>query len=281
MKNNPLVSVIIPAYNHEMYVEEALQSVINQTYKNIEFIVIDDGSTDRTAEIIENFRKINQDKNIQFIKKQNEGVCKTMNKGLAMATGDYVAFLASDDKWIENKLDEQVTFMEDNRNIGLVCSDAYFTKFNQDTNLKWSDYKTGMDQYFKKGIQNCNMHEVLLARPLLCAVTVMLRQSIFKEIDYFDEQLPGEDTDMWLRVARKYPIGYIDQPLVYYRMHGANISNNIRFLIRGLFMILKKHFSEEPLRHAPLKKIKISIILFTNITVTKIKRVLINARDQK
>jgi alpha-1,3-rhamnosyltransferase len=281
MKNNPLVSVIIPAYNHEMYIEEALQSVINQTYKNIQFIVIDDGSTDRTAEIIEKFIKKNPDKNIQFIRKQNEGICKTLNKGLALAAGDYVACLASDDKWIENKLDEQVTFMEDNRNIGLVCSDAYFTKFNQDTNLKWSDYKAGMDQYFKKGIQNCNMHEVLLAKPLLCAVTVMLRKSIFKEIDYFDEQLPGEDTDMWLRVARKYPIGYIKKPLVYYRMHGTNVSNNNIKLIKGLLRITRKHFREEPLRKAPIKKIKILMTLFVNIAVTRIKRVLINYRDQK
>jgi alpha-1,3-rhamnosyltransferase len=279
METSPLVSVIIPAYNHELYIEEALQSVINQTYKNIQFIIIDDGSTDKTPEIIEKFIKINQDKSIQFIKKQNEGVCKTMNMGLSIATGDYIAFLASDDKWIANKLNEQVTFMENNKNIGLVCSDAYFTKFNQDTNLKWSNYKTGMDQYFKKGIQNCKMHEVLLAKPLLCAVTVMLRREIFNEVDYFDEKLPGEDTDMWLRVARQYPIGYVDQPLVYYRMHGSNISNNMRFLIRGLFMILRKHFREEPLRHAPIKKIKILITLFVNIAVTRIKRVLINYRD--
>jgi len=234
-----------------------------------------------TADIIENFIKINQDKNIQFIKKQNEGVCKTINRGLTLATGDYVACLASDDKWIENKLEAQIAFMENNKNIGLVSSDAYFTKFNQDTNLKWSNYKTGTDQYFKKGIQNCNMHEVLLSRPLLCSVTVMLRRSIFDEVDYFDEKLPGEDTDMWLRVARKYPIGYINQPLVYYRMHGTNVSNNIPALIRGLFVIMRKHFREEPLRHAPLKKIKIFITLFVNITVTKIKRLLINYRDQK
>jgi len=152
----------MPAYKHELYIEEALQSVINQTYKKIEFIIINDGSADRTAEIIKNFIKINQDKkNIQFVNKQNEGVCKTLNKGLAMATGDYFAFIASDDKWIENKLEAQVAFMENNRNIGLVCSDAYFTKYNQDTNLKWSDYKVGMEQHFKKGIQNCNMYEVL------------------------------------------------------------------------------------------------------------------------
>jgi glycosyltransferase involved in cell wall biosynthesis len=266
----------MPAYNHELYIEEALQSVINQTYKNIEFIILNDGSTDSTAEIIEKFINNNQGKNVQFVNKQNEGVCKTMNMGLAMATGDYVAFLASDDKWIENKLEVQLAFMENNKNIGLVCSDAYFTKLNLDTNLKWSNYKVGMDRYFKKGIQKCNMHEVLLSRPLLCAVTVMLRREIFNEVDYFDEQLPGEDTDMWLRVARKYPIGYIDQPLAYYRMHGANISNNILFLIRGLFMILRKHFREEPLRSNPIKKCKILMILLFNLIVTKAKRVLIN-----
>ena len=281
MKHKPLVSVIMPAYNHELYVEEALQSVINQTYKNIEFIIINDGSTDRTSEVIEKFIKIHQNENIQFVNKNNEGVCKTMNMGLAMATGDYIAFLASDDKWIENKIEAQIAFMENNKNIGLVCSDAYFTKFNIDTTIKWSNYKEGMDQYFKKGIQNCNMHEVLLARPLLCAVTVMLRCEIFNEVEYFDEQLPGEDTDMWLRVARKYPIGYIDQPLVYYRMHSTNFSNSMPALISGLFLIMRKHFREEPLRHAPLKKIKISIALFVNLTITKIKRVLINYHGKK
>ena len=150
LKHNPLVSVIMPAYNHELYIKEALQSVINQTYKNIEFIIINDGSTDRTVEIIEKFIKNNQDRNIQIVNKQNEGVCKTMNIGLAMATGDYIAFLASDDKWIEKKIEAQVAFMESNKNIGLVCSDAFFTKFNLDTNIKWSNYKEGIDQYFKK-----------------------------------------------------------------------------------------------------------------------------------
>ena len=269
----------MPAYNHELYIKEALQSIINQTYKNIEFIIINDGSTDRTAEIIEIFIKNNQDKNIHFVNKQNEGVCKTMNMGLTIATGDYIAFLASDDKWIENKIEVQVDFMERNKSLGLVCSDAYFTKSNLDTNIKWSYYKKGIDHHFKKGIQNCNMYEVLLSRPLICAATVMLKQEIFKEVDYFDEQLPGEDTDMWLRIALKYPIGYVDQPLAYYRMHGANISNNIIFLIRGLYMIVRKHFKEEPLRHAPFKKIAILKTLFVNLILTKIKRFLINYRD--
>lgn len=268
----PLVSVIIPAYNHELYIEEALQSVINQTYKNIELIVINDGSTDGTAEIIEKFIKINQDKNIRFVNKQNEGVCKTMNMGLAMSMGDYIALLASDDKWIENKIELQIAFMENNKNIGLVCSDAYLTKFNMDTNLKYSDYKVGMDQYFKRGIQNCNMHEVLLARPFIASITVMLRRKTFNEVGFFDEKLRGEDTDMWLRVARKYPIGYINQPLVYYRMHGTNVSNNMSLIIRGLFEIYKKHFSEEPLRNAPFKKIKILFSLFVNLTITRFKR---------
>ena len=281
MKEAPLVSVIIPAYNHELYVEEALQSAINQTYENIEFIIIDDGSKDSTAELIEKFIKENHDKNIRFIKKQNEGVCKTINKGLSLSSGDYIACLASDDKWIRDKIAEQVAFMENNKNIGLVCTDAYFTKYNQDTELKWSDYKAGMEQYFKKGIQNCNMHEVLLARPLICAVTVMLRRKIFDEIGFFDEKERGEDTDMWLRVARKYPIGYINKPLVYYRMHETNISNNKLVLIIGLFRIMRKHFKEEPLRHAPIKKIKILITLFVNIVVTRIKRMLIHYRNLK
>jgi len=91
LKNNPLVSVIMPAYNHELYIEEALKSIINQTYKNIELIIINDGSTDRTAEIIKKFVKFNQDKNIQFVNKQNEGVLN-VNSGEELTVREEVDF---------------------------------------------------------------------------------------------------------------------------------------------------------------------------------------------
>jgi alpha-1,3-rhamnosyltransferase len=272
MNKQPLVSVIVPAYNHELYIEEALQSVIDQTYKNIELIIINDGSKDQTAVIIKEFITKNRKYNINFIDKENEGVCKTMNKGLEIANGEYIAFIASDDVWINIKVEQQVIFMENNKNIGMVSSDAFFLDFDRKTDIKWSEYKSDLTSYFINGIQNCNMYDTLLVRPLICAVTVMIRKDICKALNYFDEQLNAEDTDMWLRVARSYPVGYIEIPLVYYRLHNKNISNNLKIVVKGLFQIMRKHFKEEPLKNKYGKKILIIVILFKNLLITRIKK---------
>ena len=201
MKNGPLVSVIIPAYNLNMYIEEALKSVINQAYDNIELIVIDDGSTDCTPAIIENYIKNNPDKNIRFIRKENEGVCKTMNLGLSMAAGEYIAFLASDDLWLEDRLSRQLEFMEKNLNVGMVFSDAWFLQHHTKTDIKWSDYKPEIRKYFKNCIQNTNIYTLLLTQAIIPALTVMIRRNVFTEVGFFDENLIYEDDDMWLRIA--------------------------------------------------------------------------------
>jgi glycosyltransferase involved in cell wall biosynthesis len=195
-----------------------------------------------------------------------------MNKGLEIANGEYIAFIASDDVWINIKVEQQVIFMENNKNIGMVSSDAFFLDFDRKTDIKWSEYKSDLTSYFINGIQNCNMYDTLLVRPLICAVTVMIRKDICKALNYFDEQLNAEDTDMWLRVARSYPVGYIEIPLVYYRLHNKNISNNLKIVVKGLFQIMRKHFKEEPLKNKYGKKILIIVILFKNLLITRIKK---------
>lgn len=272
MQDNPLVSVIIPAYNHELYIEEALQSVIDQTYPNIELIVINDGSTDGTAKVITDFISRHQNHNIQFINKQNEGVCKTLNKGLEMSTGEYVAFLASDDLWLSDRVSIQVRFLEKNENIGMVFSDAWFLRFTTKTDIKWSNYKPGISSYFKNGIQNEDMYILLLTHAIIPALTVMIRKQILKEVGFFDENLVYEDYDMWLRIAMQYPLGYINQPLAFYRMHGTNISNNTGFMIRGMFQTIRKHFGINPLKHKPIKKIMIISLLIYNLCVNRFKK---------
>ena len=114
----PVVSVIIPTYNHAMYIERTLESVFQQTYKNYEIIVIDDGSTDNTQEVIKSYEN-----KITYICKENEGTAKSRNLGLKIAKGKYVAFLDSDDLWMPQKLELQVTLLDKNIDIGLVCTD--------------------------------------------------------------------------------------------------------------------------------------------------------------
>lgn len=275
MKNSPLVSVIIPAYNHELYIEEALQSVINQTYKNIQLIVINDGSTDGTAEIIGKFTNINQDKNIQFVNKKNEGVCKTLNRGLAMATGDYVAFLASDDLWLPDRVSIQLEFMEKNKNIGMVFSDAWFLRLNTKTNVKWSDYKSGIRKCFKNDIQNTNMYTLLLTKPMIPALTVMIRKSVFDVVGFFDERLIAEDDEMWLRIAREYPIAYVDTPLAFYRMHNGNNSSNNILMIKCMVQVMRKHLMMKPLSNQPIKCVAIVSRLAINILVSWFRKMVI------
>jgi len=272
LTSNPLVSVIVPAYNHEKYITDCLRSVVEQSYKNLELIVLNDGSTDTTEELIKLFIEENSLTNIRFISKKNEGVCKTLNKGLEIAKGKYVAFLASDDMWEPKKLEIQVDFMERNDNIGLVFSDAWFQKFNEKTHIKWSDYKTNMDRYFKNGIQNADMYFLLLTRPIIPALTVMVRKQIFDEIGGFDEALVYEDDDMWLRIALKYPLAYINEPLACYRMHDSNISNNALFMLKGMVQTIKKHFNIEPLRSQLFKRQCIMTRLIINILISRLKK---------
>jgi len=272
MKYNSLVSVIMPAFNHELYIEEALQSIGNQTHKNIELIVINDGSTDRTAGIIEEYVKKNSDKNIKYLNKRNEGVCKTLNKGLEMSTGDYIAFLASDDLWLPERLAIQLKFMENNKNIGMVFADTWFLNFTSKTNSKWSDYKPQIKNYFKNGIQNTDLYALLLTQPLVPALTVLIRKQVLLEVGFFDEDLVYEDHDLWLRIAMNYPVGYIHQPLAFYRIHEANISNDTGFMIRGMFQTVKKHLNMGSFKNKTMKKMKVICLLTFNLLANRLKK---------
>lgn len=272
MKYDPLVSVIMPAFNHELYIAEALQSIGNQTHKNIELIVINDGSTDGTAEIIEEYIKKNSGKNIKYLNKRNEGVCKTLNKGLEMSTGDYIAFLGSDDLWLPDRLAIQLEFMENNKNIGMVFADTWFLDFSKKTNSKWSDYKPRIKNYFKNGIQNVDLYALFLTQPLVPALTVLIRRQVLLEVGFFDEDLVYEDHDLWLRIALKYPLGYIDQPLAFYRIHGANISNDTGFMLRGMFQTVKKHLGMGAFKNKTMKKMKVICLLAFNLLVNRLKK---------
>ena len=270
--NNPLVSVIIPAYNHEKYIIDCLKSVINQTYSNIEIIVINDGSTDSTERVIKEF--INSTNNdINFISKRNEGICKTLNKGLNIAKGKYISYLASDDMFAPQMIEKQVKFMENNKSIGLVCTDAYFIDIDKITNKKYTSYKPIIKKCFKKGIQNKDIFEVLLTGNIILALTTLIKKECFEVLGPFDENLIFEDYDMWVRITKEYPIGFIDEPLGYYRIHDLNFSNkNLLVYLRTTIRILQKQFSEEPIKNRHIKKIIILIKFFYTLLKNKINK---------
>ncbi len=262
----PLVTVILSAYNHEEYVEECLKSIVEQTYSNLQILVYNDGSKDNTGKVIEDFIK-NQDKKIEYISKDNEGLCKTLNKGLDRAEGQYIAIIASDDIWLPNKIEEQVNFLENNQNIGLVFSDAYFIRGNARTEEKYTQYKKGLSRHFEHSVQKRNLYEALLVENFVIAITVMVRKECFERVGQFDGSLKFEDYDMWLRISKNYPFGFLDKPLAYYRMHETNVSNDAFFMLKGALQAIKKQYKENPLKKRYIKK----TILFSRFLFTVLK----------
>lgn len=277
--NLPLVSVIVPAYNHECFVEKCLNSIIAQTYKNMQIIIINDGSTDNTEKCIQDFmKKINFP--IEFVSKDNEGICKTLNLGIQLSKGEYIATIASDDIWLPEKLAKQIDFLENNQNIGLVYSDIFFLKKDGNTELKFTDYKSEIRKCFLNGIQNAQMYYTLLTENIIIANTVMIRKKCLDTVGYYDENIKFEDYDMWLRFAQKYPIGFIDEPLAYYRIHDDNISHNSKFMISETYKALKKQYKSNIWKKNKVKKTELKLLYLCKVIRNRVyKKIFIRGKD--
>lgn len=211
--SEPLVSIITPIYNGERYLLEAIESALAQTYQNFELLLVNDGSTDSSAEIIRPFLK---DLRIIYIEQKNAGVAAARNTAIKQAKGKYIGFLDQDDLWLNNKLEVQIAALEQDGSIALVhsrqdCIDVHGNKIDY-------DWITGVSGYCFRD---------MFKRNRIAVLTVLIRKTIIDKIGLFNEQLPGaDDYEMWLRVTLKYPIKYIDQSLVFYRFHDSNISKN-------------------------------------------------------
>ena len=150
LKNEPLVSIITPLYNCEKYIEETILSVINQTYKNWEMIIVDDYSKDKGAEIVRKYRKI--DSRIKLYKNEiNQGVSFTRNRAIDLSLGKYIAFLDSDDLWKKEKLEKQISFMEENN---IVLSYTGYEKINSDGSLR-GEIKVPEKLDYNELLKNC------------------------------------------------------------------------------------------------------------------------------
>ncbi|HEY8911410.1 MAG TPA: glycosyltransferase [Desulfosporosinus sp.] len=209
----PKVSVVIPTYNHARYLPYALDSVINQSYPNIEVLVIDDGSTDETAEIVKPYSSI-----INYIYKKNGGTPSALNLGLSTATGKYICWLSADDMLIGGKVSKQVGLMESDLSLGF----SYTSFMVIDANGK-KQYDVNSFYFPDKQ----DMVKMLMDNCFINGSSVMMRSSALKEIGYFDESLPqAHDYDLWFRFLRHYSCGFLPEHLLAYRWHGKNMSQN-------------------------------------------------------
>ncbi len=213
-EKNPIVSVIIPTYNRAHLIGRAIQSVLNQTYQDFELIVVDDGSTDNTEEIVKDFQ--NKDERIKYIYQNNQGASGARNTGIKNAKGKYIAFLDSDDEWLPEKLEKQIQLFKNSKkkNLGFVGCNVLVV--DEQTNKRY-EYKTPKYK---------NVFQRLLENNFIrSSSSVMVKKSVIDNVGLFDESLKNaNDWEMWIRIAQKYDFDFVDEPLFKYYWHGGNIT---------------------------------------------------------
>ena len=212
----PLVSIVIPSYNRSYIVTDAIESAQNQTYKNIEIILIDDGSTDETKQlVIKQFGDA-----VTYVYKQNGGASSARNLGINRSNGKYIAFLDSDDDWGKTKISKQVDYMENNAEYGMVLCEVNIF----DANGKCSTTSLSAQGFYQNGW----VFESFLKNMIITCSCMFIRNNVFNEIGMFDESLEtAEDKDLMLRISAKFKIGAINEALVNYRKANDSLSNNV------------------------------------------------------
>lgn len=214
MKNAlPLVSVIIPCYNAEKFVEAAVRSIMLQSYSNLEIIVINDCSTDSTFNILKKLSA--EDSRIKLLmNEKNFGLVSTLNKGISVSNGKYIARMDADDISHVNRISIQVKYLESHEAVAM-CGGNYILIDEQGR-------EKGRLKY-PKGDENIKA-ELLFYCPF-CHPTVMMRRNVLNEIGLYNEGLvPAEDYELWIRIAEKFPLENLPDFLLYYRWHGNNVT---------------------------------------------------------
>ena len=241
------VSVIIPTYNREKYIGRAISSVLYQDWDKYEIIVVDDGSTDNTNQIVSFFR----DKIIYISHEINKGVSAARNTGIKNAKYPFIAFLDSDDYWLPKKLSYQMEFFINKPDAVACQTQEIWIRKGKRVNPKKKHIKPSGD-IFIPSLKLC----------LVSPSAVMLKKSIFDEVGLFDEDLPVcEDYDLWLRISYKYPVYLIDKPLVVKEGgHNDQLSSRYwgmdRFRIYSLVKLIKNQYLTKEQYEAVIRELE-------------------------
>ncbi len=205
-----MFSVIIPLYNKAPYIEKAIRSVAAQTFQEFELIVVNDGSTDNSFEVAQSLQLPTF--NFQLSTQENQGVSIARNNGVKLAKFDFITFLDADDWWAPTFLEEMKGLIEQFPEAGIYGASYYTVKnaVNRQANI-------GVDKRFDKGFINyCKVYAKTMYMPLT-SITAIIKKTIFESENGFNPQLKlGEDFDLWVRIAIKYPVAFLNKPLAYY-----------------------------------------------------------------
>lgn len=233
-----MFSVIIPLYNKEKYIERCLQSVINQSYKDFEIIVVDDGSTNESASII---KKQFPDKNVNLIQQPNQGVSAARNKGIDFAKQPYIAFLDADDYWHLKYLESMHDVITNEKQVTIIG--AHYTR----TKEIIDDYDTIILDYSRIN----NYFNIAIKNTLFSSSSTVINKSFFDKNEGFNIELKrGEDIDVWLRASLHAPVFYINNTLVYYSDEDINQTTRVtvpieQTLVGNVFNLYRPYFSNK------------------------------------
>lgn len=241
----PQVSVIIPTYNRGRVIKEAIDSVLAQDYTEFELIVVDDGSTDHTSDVLDSYRNV-----IKVLSQKNRGVSAARNRGIAEASGKFIAFLDSDDLWLPQKLSTQVEFFNKTPDALICQTEEVWIRNGLRVNPK-KRHKKPSGMIFKLSLELC----------LVSPSAVMIKRSLFDRVGEFDETLPAcEDYDLWLRISSRFPIYLIDTPLIIKRGgHDDQLSSRAgldKFRIKAIEKIIKSKLLSDDQHQAAVKTLK-------------------------
>jgi glycosyltransferase involved in cell wall biosynthesis len=233
IKNKPTVSIIIPTYNRRQLIARSIKSVLNQTYRDFELIIVDDGSTDDTSEVVAGFN----DERIRYIRcEENRGEAAARNTGIKTARYDYIAYQDSDDEWLPEKLARQMELLEDAPpRLGVIYTGFWKTENHRRTYVpfSWVSQKNG------------DIHKELLKGNFIGSPVVLIKKECFNKVGLFDENLRNlVDWEMWLRISKHYHFRCVDEPLVVAHYDLGNVSDNPGSLIDAMVLVLEKNRDE-------------------------------------
>jgi len=243
----PEVSIIIPVYNAEKFIKKTIESVLSQTYKDYEIIIVDDGSTDNSKKILDEFK----DK-VRYFKQANSGVSSARNRAIKEAKGEYIALLDQDDLWYSEKLKKQINFIKKNPNAGMVYSDCYYI----------DDKDKVISRVFENQKFYCGkIFENLVIENFIPIPTVLIKKEVLNKTGLFVENYShAEEYDLFLRISKDYEVGFMNEALAGYRVHDTNLSKNIDKSLQEDIIVkeytLKKYAKQiEPVKNKIKRKL--------------------------
>jgi glycosyltransferase involved in cell wall biosynthesis len=243
----PAVSVVIPTYNRAAWLSRAIESVITQTVSDWEIILVDDGSTDQTAEVAGAFRR-RLGGALTCIHQPNRGCCSARNQGIAASRGAFIAFLDSDDEFLPRKLERQLTLFEKRPELGLVYSDYSYIDLDGNLHVSTFDTKAPLAreapcEEIARGLRVCtgSLFDTLLRGYFVATIVGLVRREALETIRFADGQRYSAEWLFYLQLARNWPAGFVDEPLsLHHHLRGSVTRTDKQENVRNYFELLKR-----------------------------------------